>query len=108
MKVALVLRGWRVAARIISARPARSSRPAPAIRRPVLAFLLLLVELFLLLVVEQRPNLIVRVLAYVHHFPAHRLPVAAGIVSQIFHLLLLVHENWLDLRLLISSQIEFL
>ena len=85
---------------------ARSTRPAPPILHPILAFLLLLVELFLLLVVEQRANLIVRVLADLHHFLAHRLPVAAGIVSHIFHLLLRVHENRLDLRLLVGRQIR--
>ena len=105
----LVLRRWRIPSRIISACPARGSRSAAAaILRPILAFLLLLVELFLLLVVEQRANLIVRVLADLHHFLAHGLPVAAGIVSHIFHFFLRVHENRLDFRLLVGRQVEVL
>ena len=74
----------------------------------VLALLLLLVELFLLRVVEERANLIVRVLADLHHLLARRLPVAAGIISCIFHFLLSVHENRLDFGLLTGRQIEVL
>ena len=90
---------------IVSARPTWT---APPVLHSILVFLLLLVELFLLLVVEKRAHLLIAVLADLHHFAAHRLPVIPGIVSQILHLLSRVHENRFDLRLLSAVRLKFL
>src|SRR5229473_3538764 len=87
-------------------RASRASRSTPAVSHSLLALLFLFVELFLFLVVEQVADLLARVLLDLLHFGTHGFPVAARVVHQVLHLLLLGFENRLDLCLLIGRQFE--
>src|SRR5260370_11862839 len=97
---ASILRWWR--------HLARPSRYTAALSHSLRALLLLLVEQFLLLVVEQIADLFSGLLLDRQYFRTHRLPVDGCGVHQILHLLSLSLEDRLDLCELVGRQVEIL